>query len=174
MKRTDLKIKPGPGGWVEATWPDGKAWVRFDLDEENKLTQLAQVSIPNPRTDVLRRVPLGRIEAAVRAHLALQIALAIRREETPPADFAGIDFLGDEGLSEPPRYRLRRPQGRRLDDAFYKRVARAYREATIRGLQPRQVLAKDAGVSPDTVAGWVMEARDREYLPRTTPGKVTA
>jgi hypothetical protein len=46
--------------------------------------------------------------------------------------------------------------------------------AVVRGLKPRQTLAADAGVSPDTVAGWVMEAREREHLPRARPGRVTA
>lgn len=171
MKRTDLKIKPGPGGWVEATWPGGKVWARFELDEKSRLRRLAELRVPEPTVESLRRIPLGRIEAAVRAHSLLQVHLAIRFKEEPPVNLSAA-FHG-AGVSEPRRYRLKRPAARRLEDSFFENVARAYRDAVRRGLHPRKTLAEDTGVAPDTVAGWVLEARRRGYLPPGKPGKVT-
>jgi hypothetical protein len=174
-----LKLKPGPGLWVEATWPGGKAWARYELDDDNKITRLAEIRVPNPTGDVLRRTPVGTIETAAAAHLELALALAIKRFESVPPDLADADFIGT-GVSPRPRYRLKRPAGRRLDDTFYKNVGRAYRDAAARGLDPRQTLASDTGAKPDTVAAWVKEARrrvdgaGRPYLRPAQQGKVSA
>lgn len=78
-------------------------------------------------------------------------------------------------MAEAPRrrYRLKRPAGRRLGDRFYANVARAYRDAVARMLNPRQTIAADTGVADATVAAWVMEARRRGHLPPAEPGKVS-
>ena len=74
------------------------------------------------------------------------------------------------------RLRLERPEGRRLDANFYKRVALAYKGALAEGLNPRQTLASESGAAPDTVARWIAKARDDKYgyLPKTTAGKASA
>jgi hypothetical protein len=167
----DLKIKPGPSGWVEATWPGGKVWARFEPDENRKLRRLAEMRVLEPTAESLRRIPVMRIARAVQAHSAVQLHLAIRLPEEPPTDLSAA-FSG-EGVPEPRRYRLKRPAGRRLDDRFFENVGRAYRGAVIRGLSPRKTLAADTGVAPDTVARWVLEARRRGHLPPGEPGKVT-
>ena len=85
---------------------------------------------------------------------------------TPPAPGPRMD------LEE--RYRLERPPGKKLDDAFYKNVAHAYHSAIAFGLNPRQAIIADTNVADATAAGWVLEARRRGHLPKTRPGKAKA
>jgi hypothetical protein len=145
--------------------------VRFEKDEHGKL-RLADLRVAEQTAESLRRIPLGRIETAVGANAQVQLMLAVGlNEEVPDEMFSA--FTG-KGIDEPRRYRLKRPATRRLEDAFFQNVARAYRDALIRGLNPRQTLAADAGAAPDTVAGWVLQARRRGHLPPTQPGKAMA
>jgi hypothetical protein len=72
------------------------------------------------------------------------------------------------------RPRLERPAARRLDAAFYERVATAYRAAVRHGLPPAKTLAEDADTPQGTVNRWIAEARHLDYLPKAEPGKVTA
>ena len=170
-KSSSLNFSPGPGGWVHADWGSGEAWLRFEPDEHNKLT-LAELRTLEPTSESLRRIPLSRIETAVRANAQVQLMLAVGLNEEVPDEMFSV-FSG-KGMDEPRRYRLRRPTARRLDDTFFQNVGRAYRDALIRGLNPRQTLAADTGAAPDTVAGWVGEARRRGHLPPTQPGKAMA
>jgi hypothetical protein len=171
MSDSSLRLKPGPGGWVEATWSGGKVWVRFETDNENKLRRLVELRVPDPTAENLRRIPLSRISTAVAAHSSLHAALAMQYNQEPPADLS--DAFRGEGVPFPRRYRLKRPATRRLEDTFFENVARAYRDAARRGLNPRQTLAADSGAAADTVASWVQEARRRGYLPPAAPGKVS-
>jgi hypothetical protein len=179
MKRSELNVWPGPGGWVYVDWGNGRAWIRFGLDEHNKLTRVTEVHVSDePTTEKLRQIPLGRIAAAVRADIAVQLPLAIGRKEKLPPEFlsAPPKRFGEIVEKHKPRYRLKRPTARRLDDTFFKNVARAYTDAAGRGLNPRQTIHEDTGAPVDTVARWIREARapERGYLPPGQPGKVTA
>ena len=178
MKRSDLKLTPAPGGWIHADWGDGRAWVRFGLDEENRLTRPTEVHVLEPTAERLRRVPLGRIQAAVTARgsglIQFMLAVGINTEPPPGMLSTPPDKFGEFVEKHKPRYRLKRPAGRRLDDTFFANVALAYRDAASRMLNPRQTIAADTGAAPDTVAGWVQEARRRGHLPPGQPGKVTA
>lgn len=171
-KRSPFNLAPGPRGWCHVDWGAGQAWVRMEKDEHNKLTRLAELRVLDPSPESLRRIPLSRIQTAIVANGPAQLMLAIglNAEELPEM----FSAFSAKGMDEPRRYRLRRPARRRLDDGFYANVARAYRDATIRGLNPRQTIAADTGAAPDTVAGWVMEARRRGHLPPARPGKVSA
>jgi hypothetical protein len=177
MSRSELNLWPGPGGWVFVDWGSGRAWIRFGLDEHHKLARITEVHVSGePTADKLRRIPLGRIAAAVRADAAVQVPLAIGlNEELPPEFFSAPPKRFHELVEKhKPRYRLKRPASRRLDDAFFEKVARAYRDALIRGLNPRQTLAADTGAAPDTVAGWILRARRDGHLPPAQPGKAMA
>lgn len=132
-------------GWYLVEWNSGSAKIRFGDDGE-----ISDVWIWQPTPDKLRRVPLGRIAVAASAALA------------------GPVPIGRAPLRAPVR-----PAGKALTDEFYKEVARAYKTAAARGLQPRKWLVEATGAADATVAGWIMEAREREYLPRTKPGKVS-
>ena len=183
MKRAPLKIAPGPGGWVHVDWGDGNAWVRFGLDGNNRLTRISELHVLEPTAESLRRIPLGRIQTAVTAQVGsggmggvVQLPLALMFKQEPPPGLLSTppDKFGEFVEKEKPRYRLKRPATRRLNDTFFENVARAYRDAVVRGLNPRQTLAADTGKAPDTIAGWVQEARRRGHLPPAQPGKVSA
>jgi hypothetical protein len=176
MKRSELNFWPGPGGWVYVDWGSGRAWIRFGLDKHNKLACVTEIHLSEPTAEKLRQIPLGRIAAAIRANAAVQVPLAIGLNEKLPPEFlsAPPEKFGELVEKHKPRYRLKRPASRRLDDAFFEKVARAYRDALIRGLNPRQTLAADTGAARDTVAGWILQSRRRGHLPPAQPGKAIA
>ena len=167
-----LTLTPAPAGWVFADWGDGRAWVRFALDEHNQLASVSEVHTSDP--NAIRRIPLGRIHAAVtmRGAGVLQFALAMRIDEDPPASL--LSGPPEGGMPLEHRYRLTRPPGKRLGDGFYKDVAHAYQSAIAFGLNPRQAMVEDTGCTDSTVSGWVVKARALGYLPKGQPGKATA
>ena len=62
----------------------------------------------------------------------------------------------------------------RKDQAFYKEVARLYREAVLLGEYPNEYLEQHFGKSKTTVQGWTTEARKRGLLEKATEkGKVS-
>jgi hypothetical protein len=161
---------------VYVDWGSGQAWIRFGRDNENKLSRIAELHVSEPTAEKLRGIPLSRISAAVRADAAVQVPLAIGLNEELPPEFlsAAPEKFAELVKKHKPRYRLKRPATRRLDDSFFENVARAYRDALIRGLTPRQTLAADTGAARDTVAGWILESRRRGHLPPAQPGKAIA
>lgn len=135
-----------------------------------------EVALKNPTSDALRSFPLARIEAAADAGgFMLGFAMTYNNPKPPDLDkhFQKIKRQASSNKSAG-RFVLEWPEGRFLDNGFYIRVAKAYREAVALGLNPRQTLAKDSHSATDTVARWVGEARRRGYLPPGRPGKVTA
>ena len=172
-----LELKPGPGGWVEARWaPDASALIRFDFGDEDPANpddaRLAELRLVDPTTERLRAVPLGRIEMSAKATTEVVVGLAVLRNEPVPEDLERWFAARPPARMPTTREKLTKPRRGGLDDAFYRRVANAYRVAVANGVNPRPTIARDAGASPDTVARWVSEARRRGFLPKTTPGKV--
>jgi hypothetical protein len=174
---TELTFKEGPGGWVRADLHssrrlEGRYWLCF-VQERNRWKAVAMFALgPFSAT---QHVPVRRIELAVNADEALCAALVARLDDPIPP-LGTSEFLASfTGYMRSERFVLKRPPGRRLDDSFYADVARAYRDATARGRNPRAVIAADAGVSSDVAGRWIYEARkpERGFLPRTKPGKVT-
>jgi hypothetical protein len=159
----NLRLSVAPGGWVQATWrPNRRAWLRFEPDA-NGVPRVIELRVAHPTPELLRAIPLRRIETALKADTALLLAFAVTWKEVPPDNLEGA-FR--HSVPERKRYRLQRPKGRRLDNSFYEKVARAYRDALIFGLNPRKTLADDTGAALDTVAGWIAKARrlEREGL----------
>jgi hypothetical protein len=173
MATSEIHLIPGPAGWVQARFTlDGRRYrvfVRFEPDAKGQWKP-AEWAIPGYRDDVLRQVPHNRIRKAVAADEQLKAKLAGRLSEEPEPGFRSA--FGEAERHKP--IQLRRPKSRRLDDVFYRQVAYAYRQAIGRGLNPRQAIADAAGVSPDVAGRWIYQARKRELIPRTTPGKVSA
>jgi hypothetical protein len=167
-----LRLTPAGGGWLHADWGDGQAWVRLGKDEHDKLTRITEMHTSDPAN--VRRIPLRRIHAAatMRGAGVLQMALAMRIKEDPPAGM--LSGPPPSGMALERRYRLKRPPGKRLGDAFYRDVAHAYQSAIAFGLNPRKAIVDDTGVTDSTVSGWVVKARERDYLPKGQPGKATA
>ncbi len=151
-----LRLTPSAGGWIHADWGDGHCWVRFLPDADGKL-ELAELHTAEPER--LRAIPLGRIRAAcmMRGAGGVVLATVLRINEEMPQ--GALSERPSEGWEVPKRHRLKRPQGRRLDDAFYEDVAAAYESAVAHGLNPNKTIAGDVGVEVSTVAAWVKKAR---------------
>jgi hypothetical protein len=151
--------------------------VQVALESSSRVRGLPSCRLVDPTSETLLSLPLARIETAANAHGVVAVGLALGHTEEPPADLprhfrrSRRHAAASEAAG---RFVVERPEGRRLDDGFYVRVAKAYRDAAELGLNPRQELARDSGAAPDTVARWVSEARRRGYLPPGRPGKVTA
>lgn len=131
--------------------------------------------VPGLTSERLRTLPLVRILLAVAADEALQNELVARLDDDVPEAGATNEFhkvFTNWSHAEP--LTLERPGGRKLSDDFYARVADVYRAATVRGLRPRTAIAEAAGVSSEVAGRWVREARKRDLLPETTPGRVRA
>jgi hypothetical protein len=155
-------------GWVAASWyradgSDGEVFVQFRLATAERW-YIARLLLDVPTTAKLRDVPLARIEAAVNADPKLRkwIEAAAPEEIMKKARHAAAQ-----------RPRLERPARHHLDDAFYERVAAAYRAAVANGLLPAKTLAADSDTPQGTVNRWIAESRRRGYLAPAEAGKVT-
>ena len=177
-ERHELTIFPGPGGWADIDWrPNTETYVRFALNPDRKTVRIVDLRMPNPTSEALRSLPLARIETAANASIIVMLAFAGEHLKEPPADIPGFfrkRRTTTEKASAEGRFILQRPEGRRLNDGFYIRVAQAYRDALARGQNPRPTIAADTHSAVDTVARWIGEARRRGHLPPTTPGKKKA
>jgi hypothetical protein len=163
---TKLELIPaivfGDSDWVEARWQRadgtrGSATARLRRKSEREW-YIAQLLVDVPTGELLRDIPLPRIEAAVNADERIRqwVADGVKKRRRQP------------------RPKLKRPAARRLDEQFYREVAAAYVGAVVEGLRPAKTLAEDSDTPQGTVNRWIAEARSRSFLPRTTPGKVTA
>jgi hypothetical protein len=110
-----------------------------------------------PTGELLRDIPLAKIEAAANASEPIRRAVA-----------AGVR------AKHPPRTKLERPPARKLDEQFYGQVAAAYIDAVVYGLPPAKTLAEDSDTPLGTVNRWIARARELGYLQQTTPGKARA
>jgi hypothetical protein len=151
--------QPDADGWwdVERFALDGSrdhARVRMQPDEHGRLEihELHLLDNGQPITaDRLRAYNLGTIGRMIDA-----------------------SALINEQSNQPKRRRsLRAPTSRGYDDAFYERVADAYRAALARGARPVAAIAAEAGVPRSTAARGVNVARRRPgvSLGAGTPGK---
>jgi hypothetical protein len=170
----EIKLTPSVGGWVHADWGDGGAWVRFAKDKRDRLTRIAELHVSDPTPAKLRRVPLRRIHAAatMRGAGLVQLMLAIGINEQPPPGM--LSQQPSQGMKLEHRYKLRWKPRTRIDDDFLADVAHAYQSAVAFGLNPRKAIVEDTGAADATVAGWIVEARRRDKLPKARPGKVSA
>jgi hypothetical protein len=171
---TKLELIPatvsGQRGWVHARWErsdgskgEAEAYLR---PQTTTRWYIARMQVARPTTHLLQDVPLARIASAVNADPKIRewIELGTDKETVKRMRRAATR-----------RVKLKEPTGRRLDDAFYRRVADAYRSATAHGLPPAKTLAADSETPISTVNRWIAAARapERGYLPRAEPGKVS-
>jgi hypothetical protein len=160
---TKLELVPavvgGIEGWLNARWQRsdgsrGAAFARFRLKSRDRW-YISELLIDRPTATLLRDVPLARIETAANAE---------------PRARAWIEKASEDLVKEARerwdrrRHRLKPPTTRRLDRAFYERVAGAYREAIAFGQPPAKTLAKDSKTPISTVNRWIAKARDLEEL----------
>jgi hypothetical protein len=158
----------GQHGWVQAHWwrADGShgAVTAMFRPRTAERWYIARLLVDVPSAELLRDVPLARIEHAV--HADPEILEWVARGQEP----ALVEQMKREALQRP---RLARPTAHRLDDPFYSEVAEAYKGAVQAGLQPAKTLAEDADTPQGTVNRWIAAARARGFLPPGAPGKIT-
>jgi hypothetical protein len=158
----------GQRGYVEASWKrtDGSAGsaIAYFRPKAAERWYISELLVHVPTTELLRDVPLARIEAAANADPKIREWI---EDAAPPETVKRVRQAAAK------RPRLARPSKRRLDDAFYEQVAAAYKGAVANGLHPAKTLAIDSETPPGTVNRWIAEARDRDYLPKGQRGKVT-
>jgi hypothetical protein len=136
--------------------------------------------IGEPTSDVLRAIPVGRIEAAANAQLTVvddtvSPAPAHRRRR-PSRGRPGDSLDGWEsptapalGAPDEPQRRSGRPRGR--PDRFYADIADAYRQLAQTSRRPAGDLAARHEVPLTTAHRWIKEARRRGFLAPGRPGK---
>jgi hypothetical protein len=168
---TKLELIPvrvsGERGWVDARWhrADGSkrsAIARFRRRDELRF-YIVQLLVNLPTGELLRDIPLARIEQAANADPQIREWILDSLDLEPDA----------QGRLTWRRHRLKRPEARRLDDAFYARVATAYLGAVAHGLPPAKTIAEDSDTPQGTVNRWIATAREKGMLRETTPGKVS-
>lgn len=181
-----LHIETGPGGWLKAFWrrsagdPENVIFCRFRAPVK-KRQRWALVGLHASRdsqppwlsSSLLAAVPRHRIEVAVTASKdVFQKGLLEYMDVAIDPDDLDASFKRAYNIA--PRPKLERPPRGKLDDDFYREVALAYRWALAAGRSPLDTLVADSGVPRGTIARWVAAARDRGFLPPTTPGRVSA
>jgi hypothetical protein len=172
----ELSLIEGPGGWVLARL-DGdddanRVWVHFLKDSDGRWQPTWHVGPITPGAANVT-IPVRRVALAVNASEAIKAGLEKRMAEKVPLPGTAEWVEAFGGFAKPElRFVLERPAGHRLSDAFYLDVARAYRGALERGLNPRTVIANDTDVSLDVAGRWIYQARKRGFLPKTTSGRV--
>ncbi|SRR6266511_2424985 len=182
MTTPELSLAVGNGGWVRAQFtlrdlPKQTVYVRFAPVGDR--WRAVELRLDNPSQELLRAIPLSRIEHAVNASERgyavagpVVFGLAVGHENPSPADLRA--HFKDKRRRIVSPVKLERPTTRRLTDDFYKDVARAYTAAVEAGRNPRKALAEASATPADTVARWIRETRRRGYLPPAEPGKVSA
>jgi hypothetical protein len=173
--RDTATLAPGRGGWVDYADADVPEWVsvRVQPNEQGRLV-VVEVHLVGDRIDsaLLRRLPLGRIEAmanhpdhveVIRAH----VAAAPRPDFEPQAGRRRAPWVPKEVTWS---IDLDVPKGRK-PEAFYQRVAAIYADAAQLSRRPAAEIADAVGVPVVTVHRWVAEARKRGFLPAAESGR---
>jgi hypothetical protein len=174
MANDEIRLTPGDGGWVRARFkPRDLSWqtvyVRFTPDDTR--WRAVELWLRDPSPGLLRALPLNRIEHAVNADGHVAFGLRAGHENPSPADLPAHFKDKRRRIVQP--LKLERPAERRLDDSFYEQVGFVYRQAIGRGLKPRRAIADAAGVTSDVAGRWIYQAREREFIPKTSPGKLS-
>ncbi|HET6953861.1 MAG TPA: hypothetical protein VFI47_26085 [Acidimicrobiales bacterium] len=144
--------------WRDDAGPEGAPSVRVRIGEgDDGRLHLVEMRIGGPLSaELLRSIPLGRIEAAANAQLH-------------PTAAPGGDAPAPAPASLPADLRNNGVRG--YPDAFYGAVALAYRHLAAATARPVAQLAAANGVPVTTAQRWVKEARRRGLLAPGRPGK---
>jgi hypothetical protein len=183
MTRPSIHIETGPAGWLKARWRRPEApfeqviFVRFRAPVGERGGWLIDRLAPSRESrgrlaGVVADAPLYRIEEAVNASEVFREGLLAELNDPEPDD---LDKAHLSAYRRMPQPMLKRPPRNKLDDAFYREVATAYRKAVAAGLPPGETMAKNSGIPRGTINRWIAEARDpsRGYLPPAEPGMVS-
>lgn len=186
------RLFPADGNWYEWRQEPPLAvcvLVRVAAVADGRLVLTGLRVDGEPTAQVLRSIPVGRIEAAANAQLTavddavVPAAVSHRRPPAghePRASEEGWDTINPSlararpaGARQPVLELPRPPDGtrRRHPDAFYQQVAAAYLGLAQMSSRPAAELAEANGVPPSTAHRWIKEARHRGFLPPGRPGK---
>jgi hypothetical protein len=129
-----------------------------------------------PTSDVLRAIPVGRIEAAANAQLTVvDDAVSPRppRQRRRPAHSRPAGDAGgwEEPASGRPPTPVRAGRSRGRPDRFYADIADTYRQLAQTSRRPAGELAARHEVPVTTAHRWIKEARRRGFLAPGRPGK---
>jgi hypothetical protein len=132
-----------------------------------------------PSAELLRAIPVGRIEAAANAQLAVVDApvgtrpvfnTRARPVVAPVAEDVGWEMVEPAlAIARAAPSAATRMRGR--PDVFYRDVADVYLTYAQASARPACDLADQHGVPVSTAHRWVKEARRRGFLPPGRPGK---
>lgn len=157
-------------------------YVRVASGPDGRLGVAELRIVGAPTSELLRSIPMGRIEAAANAQL-VEVGQATgpapaRRSRRPPS--ARTLDRGWEPAATTPH---RRPRGSRIPgrlrnttgggraDEFYAAVACIYRDLAQTSPRPAVELAEANDVPVTTAHRWIKEARRRGFLGPGRPGK---
>ncbi|WP_433053405.1 hypothetical protein [Dactylosporangium sp. CS-033363] len=133
-----------------------------------------------PSAELLRAIPVGRIEAAANAQLSADggtdgttaAVLGLRARPVAPriAEDVGWEMV-EPALAVVRAAPAESVRLRGRPDIFYRQVADVYLEYAAASPRPACDLADRHGVPVSTAHRWVKEARRRGFLPPGRPGK---
>jgi hypothetical protein len=168
--------------WRQEPALPGTVLVQVTADPRGRLILTGLRIEGAPTAELLRAIPVGRIEAAANAQLSVVddaiVAAAPPGRRNAPA--AREPHLSDDGWEapDPLRAALRRSRpvsmprtGTRRPDDFYRGIARAYLDLAQTSARPAAELAETHHVPATTAHRWIKEARRRGFLPPGRPGK---
>jgi len=177
------RLFPVADGWYEWRQDEpslaGTVLVRVAVGSDGRLVLTGLRIDGTPSAELLRAIPVGRIEAAANAQLAVEeapggttpvVSLRARPVAPPVAEDIGWEMveplLAVVRAAPSQSVRLRgRP------DIFYREVADVYLEYAQASPRPACDLAERHSVPVSTAHRWVKEARRRGFLPPGRPGK---
>lgn len=186
------RLFPADGNWYE--WRQdpplpGCVLVQVSAVADGRLMLTGLRVDGQPTAQLLRAIPVGRIEAAANAQLTVVddavVPTVLTRRRSPAAREPQASEHGWDTIS--PAHARARPEGvppaalertpardgtrRRHPDAFYQQVAVAYLSLAQASSRPAAELAEASGVPASTAHRWIKEARHRGFLPPGRPGK---
>lgn len=180
-------------GWASMPGPDGQGTVHMRLEElggELVVTEL-YMRAPKINAAALRKIQIAPTEAHYNMNWPLirEVAMSDNgtvvtpvgsQEKLKSGEFLASDStvtldalrqIEGDVIDIPDQIVLSRPDGTD-PEAFYRRVADAYRSAAAISRKPVAILSDEADVPVATVRNWVNEARRRGYLPQGKKGKI--
>lgn len=177
------RLLPVADDWYEWRQDDpplsGVVQVRITVGAGGRLVLTGLRIEGTPSAELLRAIPVGRIEATANAQLSVVDAplgttpvVNVRpRPVAPPvAEDVGWEMVGPElAVARAAHAAAGRPRGR--PDVFYRDVADVYLTFAQASARPACDLADQHGVPVSTAHRWVKEARRRGFLPPGRPGK---
>jgi hypothetical protein len=172
--------------WHQRPELDGTVLVRIATGGGGRLVLTGLRIDGELSAELLRSIPIGRIEAVANAQLTigdddvvLTAAPGLRDGAVPhqPRSVdSGWEMTDPIGATVRPDIKHRKIEqpvkaGRGRPDSFYQDVADIYQDLTQRSSRPAAELAEANNVPVTTAHRWIKEARRRGFLPPGRPGK---